>query len=137
MGGCWALVAVGATGQEAVSPTVSDTTSAEQGAEGSRSAWDGVYTVEQARRGRTVFRDECGSCHNVEEFQQGYPTAYDLFASRDTMPETAPGALSDQSYADLIAYVFRAADIPAGDVELPGDPEILKRIRIPAGPPEP
>ena len=95
-----------------------------------RSVWDGVYTVAQARRGRRVYRDECGSCHKVDEFESGYATAFELYTSRDTMPEADPGVLSEQAYVDLIAYVLRSGDKPAGDEELPPDPEALKLIDL-------
>lgn len=61
---------------------------------------------------------------------KGYATAYDIFSSRSEMPERSPGALSAQEYADLIAYIFEANNMPAGKEELKGDPEILKQIRI-------
>lgn len=35
-------------------------------AQTSRSIWDGVYTQEQANRGKTAYAEQCASCHGVE-----------------------------------------------------------------------
>ncbi len=117
-------------------PAPSVSTSSARLQEEMRSVWEGVYTVGQARRGRRIFRDECGSCHKVDEFDSGYATAFDLFSSRDTMPESDPGVLSEQAYVDLVAYILRSSDKPAGEEELPTDAEALKRIRLDGEKPE-
>jgi hypothetical protein len=101
-----------------------------------RSVWEGVYTEEQAARGRSFFRTQCADCHQPEEFKGGYRTANDLFSSREGMPQSSPNSLSAEEYADLIAYIFEASGLPSGKEELKGDPEILKRIRIEAEKPE-
>ncbi len=100
--------------------------------ETTRTVWDGVYTEEQARRGRRIYQSRCADCHKPSEFKAGYETAYDIFSSRSEMPESAPDSLSAQEYADLIAYIFEANDMPAGKEELKGEPEVLKKIRIEA-----
>jgi mono/diheme cytochrome c family protein len=97
-----------------------------------RSVWDGVYTEEQAARGRSLFRTQCADCHQPEEFKGGYRTANDLFSSREGMPQSSPNSLTAEEYAELIAYIFEANGLPSGKEELKGDPEILKRIRIEA-----
>lgn len=97
-----------------------------------RSVWDGVYTEEQARRGRRTFQSRCADCHKASEFKEGYQTADDIFSSRSVMPESAPGSLSAQDYADLIAYILEVNDLPAGKEELKGDPALLRQIRIEA-----
>lgn len=100
--------------------------------EPTRSSRDGVYTAEQARRGRRIYQMYCADCHKPSEFMRGYQTAYEIFSSRSEMPQSSPGALSAQEYADLIAYVFEAGGMPAGKEELKGDPAILKQVRIDA-----
>ena len=100
--------------------------------EPTRSVWDGVYTEEQAARGRSIFRTQCADCHQPEEFKGGYRTANDLFSSREGMPQSSPNSLSAEEYAELIEYIFEANGLPSGKEELKGDPEILKRIRIEA-----
>src|SRR5436309_5117858 len=37
----------------------------EESEQTSRSVWDGVYTEEQSRRGETLSRKECATCHGV------------------------------------------------------------------------
>ena len=85
---------------------------------------DGVYTEEQAERGKTSFETNCKSCHMPEFYQEklaGFNHAplvefFDLVAG--TMPASAPGSLSDEEYADALAYIFSFLGYPAGDKEL-------------------
>lgn len=100
--------------------------------EATRSVWDGVYTEEQAVRGRSIFRAQCADCHKPDEFKKGFRTADEIFSSRSDMPQSSPDSLSAQAYADLIAYIFEANGLPSGKEELKGDPETLKQIRIDA-----
>lgn len=97
-----------------------------------RSVWDGVYTEEQAARGRRLFRTHCADCHKPGEFKLGYRTANDLFSSREGMPQSSPDSLSAEEYVELVAYIFEANGLPSGEEELKGDPEILEQIRIEA-----
>ena len=48
------------------------------------------------------------------------------------MPLDNPGRLSRQQNADVIAFVLKANDWPAGATELPADSAALKQIRIAA-----
>lgn len=98
-----------------------------------------VYTAEQADEGQLLFRDFCSGCHSPSEFQgQGFlgswggRTAYDLhgFISQN-MPEDAPGMLSPQEYADIVAYVFELNNFPAGNERLTPDEARLRLVRIP------
>lgn len=100
---------------------------------------EAVYTAAQADEGELLFRDFCSGCHSSSEFQgQGFlgswggRTAYDLhgFISQN-MPEDAPGMLSPQEYADIVAYVFRLNDFPAGGDPLTPDEARMRLIRIP------
>jgi mono/diheme cytochrome c family protein len=103
-----------------------------------RSVWDGVYTDAQAVRGEQVFGTSCARCHDVADFTGSTfllgweaSTALDLFrVLQMTMPEDNPGSLRRQDYADVVAYVFRANEFPAGDSELPADVDGLKLVRI-------
>ena len=54
---------------------------------------------------------------------------------RETMPQDKPGTLSPEQTADIIAHILRANQLPAGEVALPPDLEILKDIRLDAGEP--
>jgi mono/diheme cytochrome c family protein len=104
----------------------------------------GVYTSQQAARGRDVYLGNCKSCHTPESHTGAAFHATwnkrslsDLYAyMRERMPKNDPGALSDQEYADVLAYVLKMNRMPAGKAELPTDAAAIKRIRIdvPKGP---
>jgi S-disulfanyl-L-cysteine oxidoreductase SoxD len=119
----------------------------------SRSVWDGVYTEEQAKRGEAVYRKECASCHGAEltggesapaltggAFLSNWNglTLGDLFDRiRKTMPQSAPGKLSKQQNADVLAFALSANKFPAGKSELSQKTEFLREIRFEAVKPEP
>jgi len=115
----------------------------------SRSVWDGVYTVQQARRG-ALRSGLCVPCHGAD-FEgdsaaalTGSPftakwsgkTIGDLFEliNKD-MPNDDPGSLSRQQSADLLAYILLANQFPSGKSELSIDVEMLKQIRFEASKP--
>jgi mono/diheme cytochrome c family protein len=117
-----------------------------------RSAKEGVYTTEQANRGKPVYDGKCASCHgtmatvtpdmapllNDSGFQNAWRdrSLAQLFGRiRETMPQDKPNTLSPEETADLVAYVLRANQLPPGDTALPTDLEILKEIRVDAGEP--
>lgn len=120
--------------------------------EGVRTTWDGVFTDEQAVRGRTLYSRECASCHaeTMTGGEMAPPLVGGEFLSnwngltvselldrmRNTMPLNKPKSLSRQSNADILAYMFSMNRFPSGKVELPVDGEMLKQIRIDAMKPE-
>ena len=111
-----------------------------------KSVWDGVYTEEQANRGKGLYSENCASCHGSEltggemapplsggEFMSGWDglTVGDLFERiRISMPQNAPGSLSGQQNADILSFVFNANKFPAGQTELPKEAGILKTIKF-------
>ena len=111
-----------------------------------KSGWDGVYTAEQANRGKGLYSENCASCHGSEltggemapplsggEFMSGWDglTVGDLFERiRISMPQNAPGSLSGQQNADILSFVFNANKFPAGQTELPKEAGILKTIKF-------
>lgn len=99
---------------------------------------EGLYTQGQASRGERRFQQLCADCHRDAEITQSWfggtthQTASDLLLVMSmTMPETSPGSLSDEDYADILAYLLRLNDYPAGEEELPPDFAVLGNIRIP------
>lgn len=122
--------------------------SAVVGAQPTKSVWDGVYTEEQSARGKDLYSKECGSCHGPEltggemapglaggEFLSGWDglTMGDLFERvRISMPQNAPGSLSGQVNADILAFVLAANKFPAGTTELSREAMILKGIKFEA-----
>jgi mono/diheme cytochrome c family protein len=115
--------------------------------------WDGVYTAEQARRGQVRYDDQCATCHGDTlgggesapplaggEFLSNWSglTAGDLFdRTRSTMPQSKPGSLSREANAEILAYILRMNEFPAGKADLPQASEVLREIKIEAIKPEP
>jgi S-disulfanyl-L-cysteine oxidoreductase SoxD len=111
-----------------------------------KSVWDGVYTDEQANRGKGMYAEQCASCHGSEltggemapplaggEFMAGWDglTVGDLFERiRISMPQNAPGTLSGQQNADILSFILSAAKFPTGTTELPKEAGILKQIKF-------
>ena len=112
----------------------------------SKSIWDGIYTEEQATRGKALYSQECSSCHGGEltggemapplaggEFMAGWDglTVGDLFERiRISMPQNSPGSLSGQQNADILSFMFSANKFPAGTTEMPKEAGILKQIKF-------
>lgn len=114
----------------------------------SRSVLDGVYSAEQAERGKTVYLIDCAQCHS-ENLMGGEgatelvgspflgrwngQTVGDLYATvKETMPLGSPNTLSARDYTDVVAYLLSENELPAGKQELPQSPEALKAIVITA-----
>jgi mono/diheme cytochrome c family protein len=109
--------------------------------ESQRTTSAGVYTAEQASRGRDTYAMQCKSCHTPAShtgatFAQWWDKKplSELFLFITTkMPKNEPGSLQPDEYADLVAYLLKMNDMPSGAEELPADSVALKRIRIDAG----
>jgi mono/diheme cytochrome c family protein len=98
----------------------------------SESVWQGVYTTAQATRGQASYRQSCSRCHAVDAEGVARRFTGDRFWAawgeapldrlygylRRSMPNDAPGTLSDATYADITAFLLRGNGIPAGDREL-------------------
>ncbi|HQZ13910.1 MAG TPA: cytochrome c [Devosia sp.] len=116
-----------------------------------RSIWSGVFTAEQAERGKAFHIGVCAKCHGDRGDGAGEPdqpqapaiarasflrkwdgqSLASLFEYiRGTMPPDNPGSRSDQQYVDTIAWMLSATKAPAGDAELPPDPAILEYIIV-------
>src|SRR5450432_4094838 len=101
----------------------------------SRSVWDGVYTEEQANRGRPLYNEHCASCHADTlmggemspplvggDFLSNWNglTLGELFERiRTTMPLNKAGKLSREVNADITAYILSVNKFPSGKVALP------------------
>ena len=106
-----------------------------------RSTSTGVYTAEQAARGRELYAGMCRSCHTpashtgpVFAAAWGGRPLWDLFRYViETMPKSDPGSLTAREYAGVVAYLLKINGMPDGKDELPADSLALKKIRIEAG----
>ena len=112
-----------------------------------RTVAEGVYTTEQADRGKKGYGVFCESCHAADlsgtnSGDSGAPPlrrvgfmagsdANALFTKiRQTMPFDAPGGLSADEYVDILAFIFRENGFPAGRDPLVADATKLQAIRI-------
>jgi len=114
-----------------------------------RSLADGVYTEAQAKRGATLYAEQCASCH--AEDMTGIPDLFpalvgDTFTSvwqgrslgelfdkiSTTMPALDPGLLKPEQVADIVADILNVGKHPAGTTELPSSIEPLQDIKIEA-----
>lgn len=114
--------------------------------ETTRSTREGVYSPEQALRGRELYADQCAGCHGralTGEGENG-PVAGEKFRGewegenlltffdrvRNTMPYKTPGTLSRQQTADLVAFLLYFNGYPAGKADLSTRAEYLSQIQI-------
>ncbi|HKQ93542.1 MAG TPA: cytochrome c [Blastocatellia bacterium] len=112
-----------------------------------RSVWDGVYTEEQAKRGETLYANECASCHRGDTggeeasalagpaFLANWDglTVGDLYQRiRVSMPPANPRRLSRRQITDILGHLMKANGFPAGKTELAQETEAMKQVRIEA-----
>jgi S-disulfanyl-L-cysteine oxidoreductase SoxD len=103
-----------------------------------KTIWEGVYTTAQAARGERLAQQNCTACHSSSEWGHsgflgawvGRPIRELHTMIRSSMPMDAPGRLTPQEYADIVAYMLRLANAPAGQTELPATDEGLNRINV-------
>jgi mono/diheme cytochrome c family protein len=116
-------------------------------AQSAKTANDRIYSEAQAKRGEAVYKERCASCHG-EALRGGNGPALagaDFIAVwggqplvdlvnkiRNTMPANAPGKLTGPESSELVAYLLRAGNFPAGTADLAADEAGLKDIAIPA-----
>ena len=110
------------------------------------SVWDGIYTVDQAQRGKEQYQKSCSACHGPNMEGQGMAAAlsgetfrtswsgksvFDLIIRiQTTMPQDDPGSLSAAASRDIVAFVIQTNGFPAGTSEIMADSAALKRITI-------
>ena len=113
-----------------------------------RTTWDSVYTEAQAVRGQVFYAATCEACHlaSLSGADQVPALAGGAFIGkwdgltlgslhdrvRRTMPPAAPGSYARNDITDVIAYLLRENEFPAGKRELIGEADSLAAIRIAA-----
>ena len=118
------------------------------GAQAAKSANEGVYTVDQAKAGEGVYKEQCAACHgdNLEgsgpmpplagkDFLSNWQgkTVGDLFEKTQTsMPATAPGTLTPDQTAQVVSYMLSQSKYPAGSAALEPKADALLKISIDA-----
>lgn len=107
-----------------------------------QTVWDGVYTADQAQRGKTAYTQYCVGCHKPDLLGIEGAMKGELFIERRrednletlfldmkaTMPRGNPGGLPDQTYTDIISYVLQSNEMPAGSAAL--KPEELEEVQL-------
>jgi S-disulfanyl-L-cysteine oxidoreductase SoxD len=114
-------------------------------AQSTKSVWTGVYTTEQSTRGSELYASKCAECHGDDlEGRERAPalagaafgqrwegaTLKKLFERMEEMPPDDPAArLASKQYADVLAFLLSANNIPAGTTALVADKDALAAIK--------
>jgi mono/diheme cytochrome c family protein len=131
---------------------VAATAAAQSASSPSATIWDGVYTVEQARRGEAAYTGPCDRCHGSKldgapedpvmlpappvagakflRKWRGQSLAMLFEYTRATMPSNNPGYLNDSDVADIIAYMLAVSGAPAGSEVLQSSSVALAGLMI-------
>src|ERR1700744_3217167 len=109
-----------------------------------------TFTADQVARGSDIYSDRCVQCHgdkldngefggaalNGKYFKQhwsGGSVAALIAYMKAKMPPDRPGSLTDQTYADLAAFLLDANDYPKGEKELPADAASQQKLTLKRG----
>ncbi len=103
----------------------------------------GVYTVAQAGEGKALYDGACAMCHGpalhggfevppltgkfVVNWSNGSVGTLHAYV-QSAMPMFAPGSLSAEDNAKIVAYMLQANGYPAGSTPLPSDSAALAKI---------
>lgn len=113
------------------------------------STTDGVFTQEQAARGKQLYQARCAMCHgqNLEGTYEIVPLKGRFLANWQraplgrlvdyvgrTMPQMAPGSLQPDENAAVVAYILQENGMPAGGRSMPTDPAALDAVTIDSRP---
>jgi cytochrome c553 len=105
---------------------------AAQSTNSTATVWQGVYAEAQAARGQAEYAAHCERCHREDlsgyndilkgrRFMEKYrESSLDMLfeKTRTTMPRGAPASLSDKTYVDIVSYLLKVNEFPAGADEL-------------------
>src|SRR5262245_38988366 len=116
----------------------------------SATVWDGVFTAAQASRGEAAYQKACATCHGPALGGDAFapPLVGEPFTTRwqdgtlsdvlvlvkTTMPQDMPATLSADTYADIIAFLLKSNNYPAGQREISQDPDQVKDVRFTKAP---
>ena len=116
------------------------------GAQSKAAVSEGVYTEDQASKGEALYKEMCAACHgdNLEgsgpmpplagnDFLMNWKgkTLGDLYEkTQTTMPATAPGTLTPDQAADVVAFMLKSSKYTPGTEALVGKMDALLPIKI-------
>ena len=116
-----------------------------QATQTTKSVWSGVYTAEQAAAGEKIYYDRCALCHGddlggVEKAPAVVGSAFldswkgktlrKLFERIESMPPDEPKVVAGDEAVNVLAFLLRSSEIPAGSTRLPNDRVLLADITI-------
>jgi mono/diheme cytochrome c family protein len=119
-------------------------------AQAPKTQWDGVYSDQQSRRGAALYAEHCVSCHGEDLSGGGVESAPALSGTKfltrweeqtlgdffertvRSMPQDAPGSLTRDQHADILAFILARNDFPAGTTDLSSRADVLTAIKIAA-----
>lgn len=129
---------------ETQSPAPAAAAPAADTASGDKSTKDGVYTEAQSERGAAAAKTGCAACHGrtMKGGMLGPSVVGDTFKGnydgrplgelfdkiKMTMPQNNPGTLTPEATADLVAFILKLNEFPAGEAEVPTDADALTKI---------
>jgi quinoprotein glucose dehydrogenase len=133
---CLVALAIASAGLTAQQPPNADKT-----------IWSGIYTTDQAARGKQRFETSCIRCHNIALLGSDRGPALkgntfwgkwendnlgNLYVKiRDTMPQDGGAAVvSDEAKVDILAYLLQVSGATTGREELKLDTSALEGIKI-------
>jgi mono/diheme cytochrome c family protein len=115
-------------------------------AQAGKTVWDGIYSDAQSTRGQDLSKASCVTCHGEElagtdlapalkgdDFKGAWAgrTAAELFEKiQTTMPADRVGTLKPPQSADLVAFILKLNEYPAGSSELASEMPALQQIKI-------
>lgn len=97
---------------------------------------DRIFSEAQADSGEALYKEHCLTCHDKKYFRpvlkrwegQSLGIFYTIMIT--SMPESNPGALPLDQYADILAYILSLSRYPSGDAPLGSDPNGMNEISI-------
>ena len=115
-------------------------------AQAGKTVWDGIYSDAQSQRGQDLSKASCVTCHGEglagtdlapalqgDDFKAAWSgrTAAELFEKiQTTMPADRVGTLKPPQSADLVAFILKLNEYPAGSSELASEMPALQQIKI-------
>ncbi len=109
---------------------------------------EGVYTMEQAKNGAALYKEQCAACHGEDltgndiipglmgdTFSTNWTgkSLGDLYEKINlTMPALNPGSLTGDQTAEIIALMLSANKYPAGKMALANTMDALNPVKIDA-----